>query len=134
MEAVFLQPILKFWFDDMVASSGNSSKYLEWLSDYSNNAIMSEDLVQALNDIDPTMCSLLQHMLVKNPTERCAIAECLVHPWFLPLREQFLKSEACSSQRRAGSSVTSFAGWLKRSSSNMEDSSNCKSSKACSIL
>jgi len=86
LEAVFLQPVLRPWYIEWRGPDGNDDKFIEWLGDYTTDPIISGDMRAAMDDIDPNMRDLLEKMLQKDPKKRHCITQCLVHPWFEPVR------------------------------------------------
>jgi len=106
MEAIFLQPVLMPWYIEWSNETGDTTKYMKWLADYTAApAVMDADMCQAMNDIDPDMCSLLKCMLEKDPSRRSDIAECLVHSWFAPMRKQLWKR---LDEKHSGGQTMSF--------------------------
>lgn len=107
IEAVFLQPVMKPWYDEWTQDTGNDRKFFAWLADYdASPAIMDSDMCEAMAQIHPDLCSLLQGMLVKDPSKRSDIAECWVHDWFEPIRVKLWKGLALASGEDSNSSLT----------------------------
>lgn len=100
LEAVFLQPILRPWYEEWRASTGDDNKFFLWLGDYDTPPIMEGEMREAMADIDGDMSELLQGMLAKNPCNRLCIAECLVHPWFDRIRSRMWLDMAGSERSR----------------------------------
>lgn len=101
LEAVFLQPVLRPWYEEWQTSTGCDDKFYSWLGDYDTPPIMGGDMLEAMADIDYDMSELLQGMLAKDPSQRLCIAECLVHPWFERIRSRMWMDMASPFQSQA---------------------------------
>mmetsp|Transcript_22062 Transcript_22062/g.61804 ORF Transcript_22062/g.61804 Transcript_22062/m.61804 type:complete len:424 (-) Transcript_22062:68-1339(-) len=95
LEAIFLQPVLKPWYDEWLDSKHAASSdlqgcttFLTWLGDYSK-PVMDDDMYEAIRALDPEVAKLLVGMLAKDPQKRLSITECITHAWFEPVRQRF---------------------------------------------
>ncbi|CAE8581364.1 unnamed protein product, partial [Polarella glacialis] len=91
MEAIFFTPVLGPWYSEWLSETGSEDKFLNWLADTKTEAVISGDMREALAGIDPDMCDMLRRMLEKDKSKRASINECLAHPWFEPIRQEFLE-------------------------------------------
>uniref|UniRef100_A0A7S4S2B2 Protein kinase domain-containing protein n=1 Tax=Alexandrium monilatum TaxID=311494 RepID=A0A7S4S2B2_9DINO len=82
LEAIFLQPVLRPWFEEWKKETGSEEKFFKWLADYDTEPILHGDMHEMLAGMDKDMCDLLETMLAKDPDTRSSINECLTHPWF----------------------------------------------------
>mmetsp|Transcript_11254 Transcript_11254/g.30623 ORF Transcript_11254/g.30623 Transcript_11254/m.30623 type:complete len:422 (-) Transcript_11254:133-1398(-) len=97
LEAIFLQPVLRPWYDEWRKETGCDSKFYKWLADYDTEPILHGDMHDMIAGIDADMCKLLETMLAKDPDKRSSIAECLTHVWFQP---EHAKLVGCLRERR----------------------------------
>jgi len=95
LEAIFLQPVLKPWYDEWLDPKHADSSdlqgcttFLTWLGDYSK-PVMDDDMYEAIRALDPEVAKLLVGMLAKDPQKRLSITECITHAWFEPVRQRF---------------------------------------------
>lgn len=84
LEAIFLQPVLRPWYDEWQKETGDDLKFYTWLANYETEPILHGDMHDMIAGIDKDMCELLEIMLAKDPDQRSSIAECLTHVWFQP--------------------------------------------------
>mmetsp|Transcript_164789 Transcript_164789/g.528690 ORF Transcript_164789/g.528690 Transcript_164789/m.528690 type:complete len:499 (-) Transcript_164789:73-1569(-) len=91
LEAIFLTPVLDIWYSQWRKETGNDIKFMKWLGDYSEDAIISGEMHDALEEINPDLCKFLVGMLCRDPGDRMCITECVNHGWLLPIRQEIHK-------------------------------------------
>eukprot|EP00747_Dinoflagellata_sp_TGD_P045907 gnl/TRDRNA2_/TRDRNA2_144126_c0_seq1.p1 gnl/TRDRNA2_/TRDRNA2_144126_c0~~gnl/TRDRNA2_/TRDRNA2_144126_c0_seq1.p1 ORF type:complete len:254 (+),score=29.76 gnl/TRDRNA2_/TRDRNA2_144126_c0_seq1:108-764(+) len=91
LEAVILQPVLQDTYDEYRDETESNTKFFDWLSDMSAPPIIEGEVRDILDSMDKEMSLLLQGMLRKDPAHRFCIAECFVHSWFAPIRNEIWK-------------------------------------------
>merc|ERR1712129_144513 len=109
MDAIFLQPLLEPWYECWNQETGSDLKFFRWLSDTSNEPIVSGDMREKITGMDDELCALLEGMLVRNPQKRLCMAKCLSHPYFSQFRLPMI-SEDSDAKR------TSKSSWRRRGS------------------
>lgn len=91
LEAVFRVPVLAPWYDEWEEETGDEVKFVKWLADFTTEAVLSGDLLDAMRSIDPDMSDLLAKMIQKDPAQRVPISECVMHKWFQPIRTELMQ-------------------------------------------
>mmetsp|Transcript_92819 Transcript_92819/g.289395 ORF Transcript_92819/g.289395 Transcript_92819/m.289395 type:complete len:209 (-) Transcript_92819:121-747(-) len=128
LEAIFLQPVLRPWYDEWQKETGNDGKFYGWLANYETEPILYGDMHDLIAGIDGDMCSLLETMLAKDPDERSSIAECLTHAWFQPVRDRLAGSYHLG---RRHSLVANLSGGSTEATREARQRSK---SKLCSVM
>mmetsp|Transcript_20954 Transcript_20954/g.47709 ORF Transcript_20954/g.47709 Transcript_20954/m.47709 type:complete len:417 (-) Transcript_20954:82-1332(-) len=128
LEAIFLQPVLRPWYDEWHKETGNDVKFYTWLADYGTEPILHGDMHDMISGIDADMCRLLETMLAKDPDQRSSIAECLTHEWFRPEHQKIIGD----FKERRQSMVANLSGKTTDSTSSALHRS--KSSKMCVVM
>lgn len=119
LEAIFLTPVLEPWYQEWREATGDDGKFLTWLGDASTDPIISGEMHDALAELDPDMCSMLEGMLSKDPHGRMCITECLNSDWLRPIRKEIMdevdrlvSSSLKLSTGGGGSKRSSRRSWL----------------------
>jgi len=99
LEAIFLQPVLRPWFEQWQQETGDDDKFYGWLANYDTEPILSGELRELLYDMNPDMCEVLEGMLMKNPEKRADMSQAVLHKWFEPVRVKLLHSMTGGSVR-----------------------------------
>lgn len=107
LEAIFLQPVLRPWFEQWQQETGDDDKFYDWLANYETEPILSGELRELIHDIDKDMCEVLEGMLKKNPEKRTDIAQAVLHKWFEPVRFKLLAS--MTGSQRSASNASAFS-------------------------
>jgi len=129
LEAVFLQPVLKPFFDEWNdtkrASSdlNGCSKFFDWLQDC-QKPVMDADMCEAIGSMDKDLAMMLQGMLSKDPSKRNSISECLLAKWFEPVRHRLQR----------GGSPPRKSSKERRNCSKMSAMSASNTSRACAVM
>jgi serine/threonine protein kinase len=123
MDGIFLQPVLEPFYRDWNQETGDDVKFFRWLSDVTNEPIVSGDMRELIAGMDNELCSLLEGMLVRNPQRRLCMAKCLSHPYFAQVRLPVIREDSETRQHEAP---------MKRMESRMSFR-RLKPSQTCSI-
>merc|ERR1712203_912146 len=115
LEAIFLQPVLRPWFDQWSEETGNDDKFYDWLGDYDTEPILSGEMRELIEGIDSDMCDMLEGMLMKDPEKRTDIAQALMHKWFEPVRGKLLASFGSEQTRNSTNSTVSSSKLVETS-------------------
>jgi len=78
LEAIFLQPVLRPFYNDWIEETGSDLKFYQWLGDYKSDPIVAEDMKEYIAGIH------------QDPSQRFSIGQCVSHAWFEPVRRTLM--------------------------------------------
>eukprot|EP00440_Ansanella_granifera_P062020 gb/GFBE01067238.1/.p1 GENE.gb/GFBE01067238.1/~~gb/GFBE01067238.1/.p1 ORF type:complete len:424 (+),score=95.83 gb/GFBE01067238.1/:1-1272(+) len=132
LEAIFLSPVLDPWFQEWGGDAGAGSGFYRWLADYETEHIISGDMEDALRDMHQELPGMLRDMLVKDPEGRAGLDDCIMHPWFRPIRQQLV--EAAGLRVHRSEPPPRRRSLLGTSLKQMSEGAASAKGKACAVM